>query len=90
LVLVCKNKENKENSIKGVDNLEDDTIVSFYPSVTKNKYLEWEAKNGSVLVLTSSSSSFSKAREKVYTEASDIEFNGISYRKDICKINKDT
>lgn len=87
LVLVCKNKENKENSIKGIDNLEDDTIVSFYPSVIKNRYLEWEAKHGSALVLTSSSSSFSKAREKVYTEASDIYFNGISYRKDICRIN---
>ena len=87
LVLVCKNKNNKENIIKGVDNLEDDTLITFYPSVTKNKYLEWEAQNGSVMVLTSSASSLSKAKEKVYKEAADIDFSGIFYRKDICKIN---
>ena len=87
LVLVCKNKNNTENSINGIDNLEDDTLISFYPSVTKNKYLELEAQNGSVLVLTSSASSHSKAKEKAYKEASDIDFSGISYRKDICKIN---
>ena len=87
LVQVCKNKENTENAINGIDNLEDDTLISFYPSVTKNKYLEFEAHNGSVLVLTSSASSHSKAKEKVYKEASDIDFSGISYRKDICKIN---
>ncbi len=87
IVQVCKNKENTENAINGIDNLEDDTLISFYPSVTKNKYLELEAHNGSVLVLTSSASSHSKAKEKVYKEASDIDFSGISYRKDICKIN---
>lgn len=88
LVLVCKNKENKENIITGTDNLEDDTLISFYPSVTKNKYLEWEVANGSVIVLTSFSSSLAKAREKVYQEAADIDFSGMFYRKDICKINK--
>ena len=87
LVLVCRNKNNKENVIKGVDNLEDDTLITFYPSVSKNKYLEWEAQNGSVIVLTSSASSLSKAKEKVYQEAADIDFSGIFYRKDICKIN---
>ena len=87
LVLVCKNKENKQNVINGIDNVAEDTLISFYPSVVKNKYLELEANNGSVLVLTSSSSSHSKAREKVYNEAFDIDFRGISYRKDICKIN---
>ena len=89
LVLACKNKENTENAINGLECLEDDTFTSFYPSVRKNKYLEWEAVNGSVLVLTSSASSLSKAREKAYSEASDIDFSGISYRKDICKINNE-
>ncbi len=86
LVLTCKNKENKKNIIiSGTDNLEDDTQISFYPAVSKNKYLEWEASDGPAIVLTSMSSSLSKARDKVYKEASDIDFYGIFYRKDICK-----
>lgn len=85
LVLCCKNKSNTENTIKNAENLNDDTYISFYPNVSKNKYLEYEANNGQVLVLTSTASSLSKAREKAYQNASDIEFSGISYRKDICR-----
>ena len=87
LVFTCKNKDNNANIINGLDYLEDDTHISFYPSVTKNKYLEFEAANGPVLVMTSSASSLSRARDKVYTDANDIAFSGISYRKDICKVN---
>lgn len=86
VVLTCKISKN-ENIIKGLDNLNEDTLTSFYPSVNKNKYLEFEAKNGSVMVMTSFSSSLSKAKEKVYLELSDISYDGISYRKDICGIN---
>lgn len=85
VVLNCKNKEVCENPITGIDNLNDDTIITFYPSVKKNKYLEFEAKNGNVLCITSTSSSIAKAAHKVYQEIKDINFNGIYYRKDICK-----
>ena len=87
LVLNNKNKNNNENIINGLEKLDENTIVSFYPSVTKNKYLEFEAPNGPVIVITSSSSSLAKAADKVYIEANDIDFSGIFYRKDICKIN---
>ncbi len=85
LVLVNKNKQNKENVITGLDNLDEETLVTYYPDVAKNRYLEYEANTGSVLVLTSSASTSSRAVEKVYSEAQGINFSGISYRKDICR-----
>lgn len=85
LVLVNKNKQNQENTITGLDNLEEETLVTFYQDVTKNRYLEYEANTGSVLVLTSSASTSSRAVEKVYSEAKELNFKGISYRKDICQ-----
>ena len=87
LVINCKNKDNKENIIKGLDNIDENALVTFYPNVNKNKYLEWEASTGANIVLTCSASSLAKAVEKVYREVLDIDFSGISYRKDICKIN---
>ena len=85
LVLNCNNKENKENSIQGLDNLDENTTVSFYPQVTKNRYLEYEANNGAVMVLTTSASTVARASKLVYEEASEVNFNGIYYRKDICR-----
>lgn len=87
VVLVNKNKINNENVIYGLDMLDEDTLVSFYPSVQKNKYFELEACTGAVMVLTSTASSISKAKEKVRSELSCINYNGVSYRKDICKNN---
>ena len=85
VVLTNKNKNNVENIITGLDNLQDDTITSFYPNTRKNKYLELEANSGQVMIITSSASTYAKASDKVYKEVKDIHFNGISYRKDICK-----
>lgn len=85
LVLNCKNKENVENAILGLDNLDEETSINFYPTVNKNRYLEFEANYGAVLVLTTSGVTASKAVEKMYSEASDIDFKGKHYRKDICK-----
>ena len=88
LVLTCKNKENKENVIQGLDTIDDNTCLSFYPSIKKNKYLELEADYGSVLVLTSSALTSSRAVKKMYEEAENINFNGLYYRKDICNFTK--
>ncbi len=87
VVLNNMNKNNDDNIIQGIDSIDENMLLSFYPSVTKNKYLEYVANQGSVLVLTSVSSSLSKASEQVYSELADIDFRGISYRKDICKFN---
>ena len=86
LVLTNKNRTNTENSIAGLDNLDEETLITFYPSVRKNRYLEYEAADyGSVLALTSSGSTPARATERVYREAEDIKFKGVSYRKDICR-----
>lgn len=85
IVLNCKNKENLQNAIIGLDNLDESTSVAFYPNIFKNRYLEFEAQYGPVLVLTSTARTISSACEKVYDEVSEISFKGISYRKDICK-----
>lgn len=85
LVLRCKNKENKENIINGLDSLDEDTIISFAPSVIKNRYLEYEAQNGLVMVLTTFARTNSKSVDKAYEEAANISFDGIYYRKDICR-----
>ena len=81
----CKNKDTKNNSIEGFDNLEDETLVAFYPNTSKNRYLEYEANNGSVLVLTAKGRTVTSSVEKAYEEAEAINFSGISYRKDIGK-----
>ena len=52
---------------------------------TTNKYLEYEAEKGSVLVLTALGRTLTRSTELVYKEAENIKFNGIQYRKDICK-----
>lgn len=85
LVITCRNQINNENIINGLDNLDEDTIITFYPSVKKNKYLEYEANYGSALMLTTIASTASRAVKKMYDEAQNIDFHGIKYRKDICR-----
>jgi len=84
LVIKNNNKNNKENIITGLDNLDEDSSIEFYPGINRNKYLEYEAGCGNVAVLTAEASSVSKASKKVYNEVECINFKGMSYRKDIC------
>ena len=86
VVLSCTNKNNKENVISGLDNLSESTIITMYPNLSKNKYLEWEASNGCLLGITATSSTITGAREKIYSEIDDIDFLGKFYRKDICTL----
>ena len=85
IVLNCKTSDNKQNPILGLDLLDEETLISFYSNVNKNKYLEYEAKKGSVAVITASASTVTKACDKVYDEISELSFAGMNYRKDICK-----
>ena len=75
LVLTCKNKENKENIIDGLDLIDEDTKIVFYPNVKKNRYLELEADTGAVLSLTSIAATASSAVKKMYEEAESIKFD---------------
>ncbi|MBR6127526.1 hypothetical protein IKQ21_07575 [bacterium] len=86
LVLKNKNKNVCENPIKGLEDLDDDISLVYYPNVTKNRYLEYNAPSGSVCVMTSYAQTVSSASRKVYSEAAGIDFDGIYYRKDICRI----
>ena len=85
VVLNCTNKNNTENVITGLDNLDENTTISFFANTSKNKYLEYEANTGSVAVLTSSGRTISTASKKVYDEVKLINFSGLQYRTDICK-----
>ena len=60
-------------------------ISFFYPSVIKNKYLEYEANAGPVLMITTTAATAAAAVSKMYSEAAEIEFKSVSYRKDICR-----
>lgn len=86
VVLKCNNKINNENIIKGLDAVDDNVIISFYPTVKKNRYLEYEAENGPAIVLTVKAATLTRAVNTVYSELKEVHFNGMSYRKDICKI----
>ena len=85
LVLICKNSTNNQNVIENIDLLEEETRTSFYPSVVKNRYLEFEANQGAVVVLSTFARTVSSSLDKLYDEAEKIKFKGLSYRKDICK-----
>lgn len=85
LVLHCNTKNNIENSIEGLDLLDEDVKTSFYPTVAKNRYLEYEANTGSVAVITAFGRTVSSSTNKIYDEVKTINFKGINYRKDICK-----
>ena len=88
LVLVCQNKVNNENIIQGLEELDENTVLSFYPTVKKNKYLELEAEYGPVLILTTSASTAARAANKMYDEVKSLYFKGMYYRRDICNIKK--
>lgn len=86
IVLNCKHKDSKNNIIQGLELLDEDTLITYYPNTAKNRYLEFEAASGPVLALTSKASTLSRAVASIYEELDDIKFDGIAYRKDICKI----
>ena len=85
LVLYCRNSENHENVIQGLNSLDEDTITTYYNNADKNKYMEIEANQGCVLVLTSLSRTMKSSVEKVYNEAENLSFSGLRYRKDVGK-----
>lgn len=87
VVAKCFNKVNENNAVHGLESLDEDTMLTLYPSAYINKYMELCVQNGLSLALTSSASSVAKARQKVYSELQEIDFSGIQYRNDICKMH---
>ena len=85
VVLSCKTKENQQNVISGIEDIDEDCKISFSRNTKINKYLEYEADYGSVAVVTAFGGTVSSASEKAYEEVANINFKGVNYRKDICK-----
>lgn len=88
LVLLSKNTLDKDVVISGLDAIDDNLKLSFYPNVCKNKYLEYQTNSGSVMVLTSLARTVSGSTSKLYEEVENIKFTGLFYRKDICKSSR--
>ncbi len=85
VTLCCKNRTNTENVIQNIDTEDDNIMISFTNNVTKNKYLEFEANKGDVMVLTAIAGTYTNAAKNVYEEINNIKFNGMKYRRDICQ-----
>lgn len=85
IVLRSKNEDKSENIIEGINTEEDDDdlTLSFFNNAKKNRYLEYYAEKGNVLVLTAKANTISLAREKAYKNVKHINFKGIGYRTDI-------
>jgi phosphoribosylamine--glycine ligase len=86
IVLTNKNTKNQENAIKGLELINDSSSISFYSGIQKNRYLEYEAQDGNVLVISSKGNTIRHAAENAYSDAKTIDFLGKTYRTDICKI----
>ena len=85
LFLLCKNKNSLQNAILCLDVIDESSDVAFYPSIRKNRYLEYEAVNGPVMNITTTAATVSKSISMVYDEVDNIKFEGMFFRKDICK-----
>lgn len=84
VVLCCRDTGESENTIQNLENIDEDILISFTKNVHKNKYLEYEAKQGSAMVLTAFAGTPAQSAKKVYEEIPQISFKGMKYRRDIC------
>lgn len=83
VVLLCRNTNDNENVIYGLDKLDENTIVTYNQNVNKNRYLELEAKRNAAVIITTLGRTSNSAIKKVYEEINSINFDGLKYRHDI-------
>ena len=72
--------------IKGLSKIDDIENVDFINIKGINNNI-CTTNKGAVFTLTRSASTLSRAKEYLYDDLSQIEFDGIKYRKDIAEIN---
>ena len=82
---VLSSGQNKNDIIQGLDDLQDDTLIS-HLNTKQNEYTEFETMGDRTLVLTTLGKTLGLATQNLYDEIEAIEFRGKTYRKDICKI----
>ena len=75
----------KGEVIEGLDDLQDDTLVS-HLNTKRNEYTEYETNGDRTLVLTTTAKTMARAADNLYDEIEAVNFRGKTYRKDICKI----
>jgi phosphoribosylamine--glycine ligase len=75
---VVVSSRQKDKPITGINYFDDNCNVDFIQGNGKLTTL------GENFVLTSSASTLSRAKNNLYDELSEIKFDGIKYRKDIC------
>ena len=85
VILSCKHTNNTENVITGIDEIDDNILTSFYSSIIKNKYFEYEVQQGLNIAITAVARTSSSATKLVYKNIKLMNFRGMNYRKDICK-----
>lgn len=80
-VVVLSRSENKE--ISGLDNFDDFDNIDFI-NVKENdgKYF---TQKGAAFVINSTSSTLARARNRLYEDLGEINFDTMKYRKDICQ-----
>ena len=82
--VACVISSLKENTIiNGLELTQDSQINHFDTKL--NPYLEYETPKGKTLTLTASAKTLQRAKIKLYSDIEQINFNGMQYRKDICK-----
>jgi len=73
----------EDKVITGLDLIDEAAEVSYF-GVTKNNYFDYLTNKGRTLVVTQSASTLSRARELLYSNIDEINFEGKKYRRDIC------
>ena len=72
----------KDKVINGLDIVEND-ITPF--DIPQNEYFEYKTIAGKNIVITASAKTLSRARKNLYDDISQINFEGIKFRSDICE-----
>lgn len=75
----------KGDLIKGFDKFKDDCEINVFHAGTKAEDGNITTNGGRVLSVVASAQNFKEARSKVYKAVSEIEFDGMQFRKDIAK-----
>jgi len=81
--IVLSSGKYKNTIINGLDDLDDETIVS-HLNTKKNEYLEYEALGDRALILTKTAKTLARAKSNLCEEIDYISFDGKHYRKDLC------
>lgn len=75
-----------DKEIKGLDAVDDIENINYINALKKDNRI-FTTNKGAVFTLTRSASTLSRAKEYLYDDLSQIDFEGIKYRKDIAEIN---